>query len=96
MLNNINTQNTNNNNILAAKKINSKADIKRSVGVIPAPDYLPKYSITQKMEETDQFRKNVIYSNYKEKQKKKNFKKALKVLAVTVAGMLVFRECKKI
>lgn len=96
MFNNINAQNINNNNILAAKKINSKADGRHSVGVIPAPDYLPKYSITQKMEEADQFRKNVIYSNYKTKQKKKNLKKTLAVLALTIAGMFAFKKCKKL
>lgn len=96
MINNINSTNIGNDNILAAKKIKTKGDSKHSVGVISAPDYLPKYSITQKMNEADQFRKNVLYTNYKTRQKKKNQKKLLAVLAASVAGLFTLKMCKKI
>lgn len=96
MFNNINAQKIDNSNIIAAKKLGTKADTNRSIGVIQAPDYLPKYSITQKMEEADQFRKNVINSNYIAKQRKNNRKKILTVLSATLLGLFALKKSKKI
>ena len=60
MTNNINSPNTNNTNILAAKKLESTNTQKRAPIYIPAPQVLPKYSITQKMEEADTFKSENI------------------------------------
>lgn len=95
MNNIINAQNINNNNPIGAKKISVQADTKQQRGAIPAPDYLPKYSLNKKINEADQFRKSIIYSNYRTKQKKKNRKKFLTALATTIAGVFVFAKLKK-
>lgn len=91
MINNINLQNPN--NIIAARKLNSGSNGNR---VIAAPDYIPKYSITQKMNEADEFRKNVLYTNYQKTQKKKNTKKFFIVLAAALSGAFLFSQCKKV
>ncbi len=95
MINNNNSPNPNNTNILAAKKIESKAGEKRIPIYIPAPQALPKYSITQKMEEEDTFRKTVLNTNYKNKEQKKGLKRILTIAAMTLAGFIGYKYCKK-
>lgn len=95
MTNNINSPNTNNTNILAAKKLEATNTPKRAPIYIPAPQTLPKYSITQKMEEADTFKKTVLNTNYKKRERKKTLKRLLTIAAMTVAGFIGYKYCKK-
>ncbi len=95
MINNNNSPNLNNTNILAAKNLETKAENKRMPIYVEAPQSLPKYSITQKMEEADSFRKNVINTNYKKKERKKGIKRFLTIAAMTLAGFVGYKYFKK-
>jgi len=95
MTNTINSQNQNIDNILAARKLSKKDQSKRAAIYVEAPQYLPKYSITQKMEEQDTFRKAVLDKNYKQNYKKNGFKKFLTVVAAVGATIIGYKfYCK--
>ena len=72
MSTNINSQITNNTNLLGAQSSNMSFSAKDINRYIEAPQYLPKFSITQSLNERDEFRQNVIRTNYKNKQNKTN------------------------
>ena len=90
-----NSPNYNNTNILAAKKLESKAAEKRAPIFVAAPQSLPEYSITEKLNEADEFRKNVLYSNYKAKERKKGIKKFIVLAAMAIAGFAGYKYIKK-
>lgn len=90
-----NSPNLNNTNILAAKKLDTKSEGKRVPIYVAAPQSLPKYSITEKLNEADEFRKNVLYSNYKAKERKKGIKKFLVLATMAIAGIIGYKYIKK-
>ena len=93
MLNIINTQNLNNDNTIAARKISS-SKTRRAV-ILEAPQYVPKYSISKRMEEQDLFRKTAIQSSQQRaaiKNGRKRFFKGLLLIASAIIGIIL---CKK-
>lgn len=93
MLNIINTQNLNNDNTIAARKISS-TETRRTI-ILEAPQLVPQYSITKKMEEQDLFRKTAIQSSLQKtetKNKRKSFFKAFLLIASAIIGIIL---CKK-
>lgn len=90
-----NSPNLNNTNILAAKKLDAKAAIKRTPIYIEAPQSLPTYSITDELNKEDEFRRNVLNSNYKAKERKKGIKRFLIIAAMAIAGFAGYKYIKK-
>lgn len=90
-----NSPNSHNTNILAAKKLQGKAATKRTPIYIEAPQSLPTYSITEELNKADEFRRNVLNSNYKAKERKKGIKRFLIVAAMAIAGFVGFKYIKK-
>lgn len=93
MNNIINSQMTNTDNIIAAKSIGSASG--KNPGFIEAPQFLPKYSISEKLAEQDTFRKTIIQSNYQAKQRKNSIKKFLTVAGISVITAIGYAICKK-
>lgn len=93
MLNNINTQIPNSDNTIAARKISS-SDKRRTI-VLEAPQYIPKYSITKKMEEQDAFRRSVLQDSFQREENKNSRKKFFKVLALAIGTVVGIILCKK-
>lgn len=96
MTNLINSQSMNNNNAIAARNISSEnTQTKRNIPAVTAPDYLPKFSIDKALQEKDEFRKNVLYSNYQTAEKSKKRKNNLCKLAVMLAAAAGYIILKK-
>ena len=68
---NINSQMVSNNNVLQSNIAGTNFSAKEISRFVEAPEYLPKFSITQSLNERDEFRKNVIKTNYQTKERKK-------------------------
>lgn len=96
MTNITNLQLNNNNNVISAKKIsNNASDQKRNIGVLEAPDYIPKYSIHKTLQEKDEFRKSLLYQNYSNTQKSKKRKSLLiklGIIASAIAGYFILKR----
>lgn len=93
MLNIINTQIPNNDNTIAARKISS-SEGRRAV-ILEAPQYVPKYSITKRMEEQDLFRNTAIQASRQKVERNnglKRFFKGLLLISSTIIGIIL---CKK-
>lgn len=69
MSNILNTQNTNVNNEIPARKLEAKSNFGR---YIEAPQSLPKYSIDKVLQEKDEFRRNIIQTQNETLYKKKS------------------------
>ena len=69
MSNILNTQNTNVNNEIPARKLGGKSNFSR---YIEAPQSLPKYSIDKVLQEKDEFRRNIIQTQNETLYKKKS------------------------
>ena len=95
MTNLITAQTNSNPTPIAAKKITSKEG-RKSIGVIAAPDYLPKYSISKTLQEKDEFRKNIIYQNAQAKQSRKNNIVKVFIATLAAAGMVFFMKNKSL
>lgn len=93
MLNIINTQIPNNDNTIAARKISS-SESRRAV-ILEAPQYVPKYSITKRMEEQDLFRNTAIQASLQKTERKKGQKSFFKGLLLTISVIIGIILCKK-
>lgn len=95
MSNNINSQLANNTNNLAVKTQDMSFAAKVKSRYVEAPQSLPKFSITQSLNERDEFRKNVIQTNYKTKQRKNSFTKFLTIAIVGLATAFSYKKLIK-
>ena len=93
MLNIINTQIPNNDNIIAARKISSSTN--RRAVILDAPQYVPEYSITKRMEEQDLFRNTAIQASIIKTENKNTRKRVLKGLLLTASTIIGIILCKK-
>ena len=93
MSNIINSPNINNTNPITAKNISETSVPARNIGVVEAPQQLPKYSINKVLQEKDEFRKNVLYSNY-QSAKKKSILPKIGVILAAVFGFLILKRKK--
>ena len=95
MSTNINSQLTNNTNVLNTQNNNTSFAAKAISRYVEAPQHLPKFSITQSLNERDEFRQNVIKTNYQTNKRKKSFGKFLTTIIVGVAVALGYKKLMK-
>lgn len=95
MPNNINSQIINNTNNIAFQNSDMSFAAKAISRYVEAPQQLPKFSITQSLNERDEFRKNVIQTNYKTKQRKNSFQKFITVAIVGIVAALGYKKLIK-
>ncbi len=93
MSNLLNTQNINVTAPAAAKSITGNSGTKRSIGPVEAPQQLPKYSISKALQEKDEFRQNVLYTNYQSQKKTSILPKAAVILAA-ICGFFMLKKKK--
>lgn len=92
MSNILNSQNTNINNAIPARKIGGE---NKQTRYIEAPQSLPKYSIDKVLEEKDEFRKNIKLAQYEELYKKKsNGLLKIGVILAAVTGFFLLKGKK--
>ena len=91
---NINSQMVSNNNVLQPNFASTNFSAKEISRFVEAPEYLPKFSITQSLNERDEFRKNVIKTNYQAKERKK-ISKLLTFALIGVATALGYKKLIK-
>lgn len=84
MSNNINSPIYQTNNTIAAKKLNKNSDSR----LISSPSSLPKFSISEKLKENDEFRQSVLYDSYIQNKKQQN-KKLVPILKYVLAMAFV-------
>lgn len=95
MSNIINSQMNINNNSIVAKNLTDSSVQQRKIGVISAPESLPKYSINKVLQEKDEFRKTTISQNYiKSENSKKRKSNLLKLgfILSAVAGFFILKR----
>lgn len=91
MTNILNSHITNNNNALAAKSISgNEPSIKRVSGPVAAPDYFPKFSIDSAIKEKQNFRQDVLQSNYIQKTKSKKTKNFILKAGLIISAAAAF------
>lgn len=91
MSNMINSQNTNINNVIPARKIDGNIEFKRFV---EAPQSLPKYSIDKILNEKDEFRRNLRINEYEKQNKKKSGLLKLGVILAAITGFFLLKGKK--
>lgn len=90
---NINSQFSNNINDITAQNSTINFAAKANSRYVEAPQQLPRFSLTQSLNDKDEFRKNVIRTNYQTKERKNSFKK---FLTIALIGTLTAIGYKKI
>lgn len=89
MSNLLNSQITNNNNPIPARKL-SQEKVSR---YIQAPQNVPQYSINEILQEKDEFRRNVSLAQYQQQNRKKSsFLKICAALTAITAYFII--KCK--
>ena len=85
MSNILNSTNTVNNNVIAARKLKSRNN--NETGIIDAPQSLYKYSLTEQMHKYDNFQKEINYNAEKSLERRET-KKRNKGIFVALAGII--------